>query len=369
MAGYKQLFPLPVKTPAAGGNSVVELEGIAGLDARVAGFMFELTGTGTTGSSTQAVTPKSLSGLLANIDLDSDWFNVRATGRLLHHLHKVMYGASLGQGETVTCTTGGVAARGYYSLPCIDERSLNPFDGAVPCKLFSGKTISINYAASLTLDLTVDVVMSALSLRPYAVLVPSSGPKLPMRSMIRYEDFAAATANIQKTGYMPHLFCYSDSAEGATAAGVVTAAQYAQFTLQAGGQTLLDRVLTQHLLAQFGSRMIRDSGQLMSYQDSVNLDFIPLLFPTNSWKALQQPRTGGTVTIDTDSGTATAWRYAYRMLLDTDPALEAEGARIMGYDPAQHSVQASTASKAGLEGSASRVNRAHRILPKRIVRA
>jgi hypothetical protein len=362
MAGaFKSLYPLPTKDVSANGNAQIELLGLP-LAARVAGFILEIIGIGTTAASTQAVTPVNLAILLAQVDCDSDFFFMRATGRLLHVLDRLMQGSAIASAaQSVTCTTGGNSVRGQLYIPLADARARKPQDTAVPVRLLREKTINIGFKSTLALGLTQDVTMSATKLRATAVLLPDNGDTIPTKSRIYFEDWGQATANLQP-GHFSHLGVY-DEADLA-----VDIAQYAQFSLALDGQQVIDRIPSQQLIADYNRKTVRDAAQELSYQPGATLEFIPIISEPDKYELTKVPYAEGACRADIDSGSATTARYFYRQVLQINETEGRSAAVRLGHDPEVSKVSVKTDSKAPPQGSAARVARHSRLLPKRLER-
>lgn len=359
MGAYKTMYPLPSKTISAGGNVQVELLGLP-LDARIAGFLFEITGTGTAASSTSAVTPVNLVQLLTEVNIDSDFLYVKASGRAIHVLDRLMNGYAVASSAiSVTCDTNGVAVRGMCYLPLADYRAINPFDTAIPTRLLREKTINCTFKSALTLGLSPEVTVSSATLKITAICVPQSDDTVPTKTRIYYEDWAQATANLQP-GHYTHLCIYDDSDLA------VTMEQYAQLSMAFDGQQLIDRVPTEQLVALWNKQVPKAQDQELNYAATQSLQFIPVIFPGDKYKLTQVPFANGTVRVDIDSGTNTSARYLYRQAL---PITQAEGraaAARLGYNPETTNVQVKTASKGDLKGSENRVQRHAKLLPKKL---
>lgn len=361
MGAFKSLYPLPVKAMAAGGNAQIELLGLP-LAARVAGFIFDISGTGTAAASTQAVTPVDLVQAMATVDLDSDFAFVRATGRMLHVLDRLMHGyATASSALSVTCTTGGVAVRGMCNLPFVDVRSRSPNDCAIPVRLIREKTINVQFG-TLIFDLTNDVTLSAASLRTFAVLVPESGDEVPAKVRIAFEDWSQATANI-RPGHFTHLGIYNE----ATLA--TTLAEFAQISVALDGQQVIDRISTPELVARYNMQVPRDAAQELSYLPSASNQFLPVICQPDKYKNTQVPYADAAVRADIDSGTSTTPRWFYRQLEGITESTVRDAAMRMGHDPETVKVEVKTDSKQPLQGTAERVVRHTKLLPKRLVRA
>jgi hypothetical protein len=359
---YKVMYPLPAKQILADGNVQIEMLGLP-LAARVAGFILEINGTATTGSSTQAVTPVDLAVLLKGIDLDSDFAYVRATGRLLHVLDRLMNGFAIASAaQSVTATTGGVAVRGMVYLPFADNRSRKPNDTAIPVRLLREKTLNVQFkATALTLGTTNEVTISNGTLRVIAVLVPEDGDVIPTKSKIYFEDWSQATANLNPA-HFTHLGIYDESDLA------VTDAEYAQLSIAMDGQQLFDRIPTQHLVSRYNQLVPRDAAQELSYQPAASLPFIPVICEPDKYQLTQVPYANGSVRADIDSGSKTSARWFYRQVIQINEGEGRAAAVRLGHDPEASQVSVKTDSKAPLEGSADRVQRHSRLLPKRLHR-
>lgn len=360
---FKFMHPLPVKTVTAGGQVSVELSGLP-FNARIASFLIEISGTATSASDTSAVTPVDMVKLISNIDIDSDFFFVRATGKALHVLDRAMNGMALASAaQSVTATTGGVAARTFLRIPASDPRAQSPNDTAIPVRLIREKTINVNFKDALTLGLSPEVTVSAASMRVFAELEPESGDIIPSKTRIRFDDWAQGTASLQPGSYT-HLCIYDESDLA------VTIAEYAQMSVGMDGAQLYDRVQTQHLVAKYNQTVPRDAAQELSYQAGIGLAFIPIICQKDKYKLTQLPSAESEVRVDLESGSkaATGARYLYRQVVPLRDA-EARNAMLrLGHEPEQASVEVKTDSKQPLQGSAERVVKHARILPKRIKR-
>jgi hypothetical protein len=360
VGAYKVFYPLPFKDLTADGNVAVELSGLP-IQARVAGFQVQISGTATSASSTQAITADQLAQLIKAVDLDSDFFYVRATGRSLHVLNRIMTGfrvASAAQG--VTATTGGVAVTSVLSIPASDEHAENPNDTAIPVRLLREKTLNFQFkTGALTLGTTIEVTISAAKLKVYAILVPEDGDIIPSKSRIYFDDKAEASANLP-SGHYTHLAIYKETTLA------TTLAEYAQMSLAFDGSQLYDRIATEQFVAKYNQLVPRDAAQELSYQPGASNEFLPLIYQPDKYKLTQVPYADGTVRVDIDAGTLTAARYLYRQVLPITESEARNAAQRLGHDPESSKVKVKTSSKTPLQGSAERVNRHSRILPKRL---
>lgn len=356
---FKFMHPLPSKSMTAGGQVSVELAGLP-IKARIASFLIEITGTATSASSTQAFTPQEMAKLIANVDIDSDFFWVRTTGQGLHVLNKMMRGYPVASAaQSVTATTGGVAARCFLEIPCADPRAYEPNDTAIPTRLIREKTINLNFKDALTLGTTIEVTMSNVLVRVFALLVPESGDVIPTATRIAHEDWSQKTANL-KPGAFSHLGIYDESDLA------VTIAQYAQLSVGLDGAQLYDRVQTQHFLAQFNRLVGFDPDYELSYQDGADLQFIPLIVQPDKYKLTQLPDSESEARVDIDSGTATGARYIYRQIVDVRDATARNAMIRLGHEPSESEIGVKTASNSPLQGSEERVIKHARRLPKRL---
>jgi hypothetical protein len=361
VGAYKTFYPLPAKDLVADGNVAVELSGLP-IQARVAAFMVQISGTATSASSTAAITADMLAQLIKAVDLDSDFWYVRATGRSLHVLNRLMTGfrvASAAQG--VTATTGGVAVTGMLAIPASDERSENPNDTAVPVRLLREKTLNFQFktGGALTLGTTPEVTLTNCKLKVYAILVPEDGDVIPAKSRIYFDDKAEASANLP-AGHYTHMCIYKESTL------VTTNAEYVKMSLAFDGAQLYDRVETAQFIAKYNQLVPRDAAQELSYQPAGSNEFLPLIYQPDKYKLTQVPYADGTVRADIDDGTLTAARYLYRVILPVTEAETRNAAVRLGHDAETSKVKVKTSSKTPLQGSAERVNRHARILPKRL---
>jgi hypothetical protein len=356
---FKFMHPLPVKAIEGGGQVSIELSGLP-IMARVAAFILEITGTATSASSTSALTPITLAQLITNVDFDSDFLFVRTTGRGLHVLDRLMNGTPIASGaQSITATTGGVAARGMLRIPLSDPRANEPHDTAIPVRLLREKTLNLNFKAALTLGLSPEVTISAAQVRVFAQLVPESGDVIPTKIRIQHEDKNEATASL-KPGHYTHLCIYDDTDL------VATLAEYSQLTVQMDGANLYDRVQTQHLVSKWNEMVGHDQATELSYQSGGSLDFLPIIAQPDKYKLTQVPFAESEVRVDIEAGSKTAARYLYRQAVPLRDS-EARGAMLrLGHEPEQASVAVKTSSKEPLKGSEGRVIRHARLLPKRI---
>lgn len=359
MSSFKFMHPLPVKSLDAGGQVSVELSGLP-IQAMVAAFIVEITGTATAASSTSALTPVTLAQLITNVDLDSDFLFIRTTGRGLHVLDRLMNGTPIASSaQTITANTTGVAARGMLRIPLADPRAAFPNDTAVPVRLIREKTINFNFKSALTLGLTPEVTISAAQIRIFAQLVPETGDVVPTKVRIQHEDWNQLTASL-KPGHITHLCTYDETDL------VVTIAEQAQLSLGFDGAQLYDRVQTQHLIAKWNEQVPRDQAMQLSYQAAQNLDFIPIIFQPDKYKLTQVPFAESEVRADIESGTATGARWLYRQALPLRDG-EARNAMLrLGHEPEAAKVSVKTGSKEPLKGPEERVLKHARLLPKRI---
>jgi hypothetical protein len=359
---FKFMHPLPVKSLDPGGQVSIELSGLP-IRARIAAFVLEIVGTATSASSTSAFTPVTMSQLITNVDFDSDPLFVRTTGRGLHVLDRLMNGTPIASGaQSITATTGGVTARAMLRIPLSDPRASEPHDTAVPVRLIREKTLNFNFKPALTLGTSPEVTFTASQLRVFAQLVPESGDVVPTKVRIQHEDKAEATASL-KAGHFTHLCIYDDTDL------VVTLAEYAQLSVQMDGSNLYDRVQTQHLIAKWNEQVARDRAMELSYQPSINLDFLPIIAQPDKYKLTQVAYAESEVRVDIEAGSKTAARYLYRQAV---PLRDSEMRGMMmrlGHEPEQATVAVKTSSKEALQGSEARVIRHSRLLPKRIAKA
>lgn len=357
--GSKFLHPLPVKDVSANGQVSVELGNLP-VRSIVAGFIIGLEGTATAASSTSAFTPVTMAQLITNIDLDSDMLQIRLTGRAVHVLDRIMNGKpTASAAQTITATTGGVAAMGMLRLSLSDPRCADPDATAMPARLLRQHTLNFNFKSTLTLGLSPEVTMSAMKLRVFAQLLPENGDVIPVKQNIRWENWNQLTANL-KAGHYTHLAIYDESDLA------VTLAEYAQLTMQMDGENMYDRVQTPHFVAKYNQEVPRDQAMELSYQAAQNLDFLPLIFQPDKYKLTKVPECEQGLTVTIESGTATGATYIYRQCL---PLRDAEGRATMlrlGHDPETSKVTVKTLSKEPLKGDEARVLKHARLLPKRL---
>lgn len=358
MSAYRQKYPLPSQNVSAGGNVVVDLAGLPD-DARLTAILLEIAGTFTSASTDQAVTLADSAVLLQTADLDSDFFFLRGTGRLLVALEHLMTGRKFG--TLLTATTGGVAGRATIVIPLADPTAIKPNDCAVPVRLIQDRTLNIGFKSALTLGTTDEVTVSSATLKPTAILAPDNGDTIPSKSRINYEDWAQATAML-KPGHFSHLGIYEE-------AMAVTLAEIAQVSLSLDGQPIVDRTYTTQLVADFNRVRCSDAASMLSYQPSASQFFIPVLAPEDKYQATNLPRAENSARADIDSGTQSTARWFYRQVVPAEPAIEASAIRKLGFEPETALMQSKTESKSQLGGSPKRVYRNARLLPKRIYRA
>lgn len=357
---FKFRHTLPTKAVTANGNVAVELSGLP-LKARIAGFLLEIKGTGTAASSTQAVTPKDMAQFFASIDFDTDYNFTRIDGNGLYVLNRLMSGRTLcGGAQTVTCSTGGEEIRCALYLPFADEHSRKPYDTAIATRLVREKTLNIQFKSTLVLDLTNDVTLSNANQYVTAILVPEDDDRVPTRTRITFLDVAQATGDLPGGAYS-HA-CIYDTTDLA-----VTDAEYAQMSLAFDGAQLYDRIPVRQLIEDYNRLCVQDAAQELSYQAAASLPFIPLIAQPDKYSNMDLPR-GAHVRVDIDSGTKTSARYLYRMIEELDEGKGRDAMLRLGYDPNTAKMEVVTDDKAAPSGSATRVARHNRTLPKRLHR-
>jgi hypothetical protein len=362
MSSFKSRFPLEGKSVAAGGNAIFDLTQLPD-DGRLQGIMLELICTSTAASGTATIYPSDIIQALALVDLDSEFFFLRATGRMLHVLYRHMEGMALGGNTGVVQGTGGVSMRAHCWIPIIDRRALNPNDTAIPARLLNNKTLNVTFASSLALTISnVVYTLSAATLRAVAHMAPSSGDMLPVKSKIAFEDWSALQANLAP-GVFSHLGVYDESDLS------LTPEQYAQFSLSADGQTILDRQLANQCVADYNLNVPRDAASCLACQPTVACEFMPLITPRLGYKLPQLIRAKRGFRVDIDSGTATGGRYYYRQVLPITDSEEKSAIAKLGLNPETTIPEVKTASKNEPSGSVSRQHRHARLLPKRLHRA
>lgn len=359
---FKTRFSLPVKDLVAGGGAEVECNSIPD-NSRIAGFLIALAGTATAASETSAVTCENLVQLISQLNLDSEFLYIRLSGRDIHCLEWAMLGKpTASRAQSITATTGGVACRVEMYLPLADPRALNPNDTAMPARLIKDRTISITPKSVFTLGLSPEVTVSAVQLRITAILVPESDEQLPVKTRMYFEQWNQQTANLSP-GHFSHLICTGDGTL------TCTREQYAQMSVGFDGSSLVDRQMTADLIADWNRAMACASDHELSYQAAQPLPFIPLITPPDrKYKLTQLCRADSVVRVDIESGTATTGRYVYRTFKEVSDDDAAAGARKMGHDPDTVKIKIKTASKVAVAGSANRVMRHTRLLPKKLER-
>ena len=359
MGAFRSLYPLPSKSPAAGGNAVIELSGLPD-ECRVAGFLLSFGCTTTAASGTPAVLNSDLVSLMATVDLDSPYLFVRSTGVGLWVLQYMMQGGLLN--TSTASATGGVAKRANVWIPLIDPRCTSPNDACIPSKLIRDKSINVAFATSFapTWD-SVVVTCSAATLQATAFLIPDGGDVLPTKSRIAFEDWSQNTINLAGRGYFTDLY-FSEEAMA------LTLAEHLQYTVSLDGNPVIDRIPTHQLADHWNRSCCRDAASALSFQAAASQRFIPILSATQGYKATQLPRGLNSVRIDIDSGSQTGGRICYRTLEPTSAGEERDAIIKMGHDPMTVQVEAKTAKASAVQGSPKRQERIKAVLPKRLSR-
>lgn len=344
-------LPLASKSiTAAGQVDIIDLNTLPA-DKELIGFIFEISATGTAAASTQAVTATTLAQVLAKIQIDTRFLEVNATGRMLHVMAKLMTGYSLANAsQTVTTTTGGEAVKCILPLMLRDPRARRPSDFAIPCQLLRDKSIQIQafsgVGGALVLNLTNDVTLTNLIIRPYALVQPLKYLRIPSKTKIAYEDFSAVRHRIQSVGKYSYAALYDESDLA------VTLAEYTQVSMEADNEKVLDRIRTPALVAGWNEFHAEAAADQLSYIESASNEFIPLYTPPKHYSIVKLPESGGGgLELEIESGSATSGRVAYRQVRPATQDDHDEAAILFGKAPGQEELLSLETAGGEVDGS------------------
>jgi hypothetical protein len=194
-----------------------------------------------------------------------------------------------------------------------DKSGKRPSDFAIPGALLRDKSIQIEawagVAGALTLDLTVDVVLTNLIIRPYAIVQPIRQLHVPSITKIFHEDFTAALHRVPSEGLLQYACLYDESDLS------LTLAEYAQMSMSANGQKLIDRLPTSALVSEWNELMAEAAADELSYIPSAANAFLPLVTAPKHFSILKLPRSGsGGIAIEIESGSLTSGRILMRQI-------------------------------------------------------
>jgi hypothetical protein len=207
--------------------------------------------------------------------------------------------------------------------------------------------------------------VSSASIRTTVVCIEGAGDKLPSEVVIDYEDWNQQTSQIKARGAFSDLLLWDESDDA------VTLTEYTNITLRADGREVLNNVRTSLLVHDFndkncaGGTQDNESEQLPT---TGNLLFLPVLSPAMNYKSSQLTEADESLRVDF-SGSATAAKWCYRKIVDSDESAIGDAMRAMGVkDPSRAALESSTIKGNELQGEPRRVARLERRLPKRFRR-
>ena len=312
-----------------------------------------------------AGTPEYFARLLTNIDVKSDVLNVRATGKLLTFLyqhmsghmpsmitHKFFYSSSQPGNSDIGDKPGTL----IIIIPCSDPKADNPHDSAVPTELLEGRTIEFQCASSN--QMWFRSIVKQCTIRATVWMIPGNGAVVPVQTRIDWEDWNQQTA-LLRPGTYPHLFIYDEND------GLVRTSEYARVRLQMDGNTVVDRLRSKQLIADYNHRSTSSNANHINLETS---GLIPVLTAGDKYKLSQIPSGSHAVRADIE-GDMIGARFAYRIVEPRVADTEIRSLQRLGVpDPERQSIEVKTASKEPLKGGdAQRIVRMRRTLPVRSV--
>ncbi|MCC7073759.1 MAG: hypothetical protein IT383_20780 [Deltaproteobacteria bacterium] len=360
---------------SSGGKVAVQLKSLP-KKRRVTGIMAWLSGTvANTSGGTLLVYPGALAEVLGRVFLESELAKVRATGRGLASFFHHMTGRQLMANPSTSIAHSASGTVNFYAyIPFADPRAHSPNDAAIPCELLEDRVMEFDFGDGATLGDTAGVTLSAGTLRTYVHTIDGGEGVIPTPSRIDYVDWAGQTAYPLPKGAVSHLMVYDESD-----AAVAPTSEYTRFTLEGDGVKLIDNVNVEALIGEWNMRHSLGAGMggvtevhasatdvPAEQLNPASTPFIPLVTPPQGYKLSQLLHAEENFRVDY-SGSNTSARFMYRTLGDRAPEQELRALSKLGVaEPERAMLSVKTASKTDLSGSAARVNRLARLLPKRI---
>lgn len=311
MGDQTNLVELESKQVTAGqvASLVFNLTGLPS-GRRVAALKFRLNFTSTlpSGSSTLFTSGEVIQNLLQFVEHHSAFLNVKATGATLRHLYHHMRGKAQSEVDfDITQSTDPRLGIGYAVIPCCDPRAKVPFDGAIPCELLNGKTVTVKTNALSAIGSTN---LSAMNLRLLVQLVPADAlPSDPLKTRIDFEDWSGQTIDM-KPGTYTHMFAmHSDGSS-------VETAEVDRVDWQIDGDAVIDNIESCDLAEDFNDKHVSGGFQDNTREqfDPASMPFVPILTPEDRYSILDLPTATKPATAKlTFSGTDTALRIVYRI--------------------------------------------------------
>jgi len=306
-----------------------------------------------------SVTSRELVKLIANIDLDTPRFTMRANGKQLWAYYRAMMGKSLTNTAYTVPANGTLPARAFLMIPFFDTRSVSPGDFEQPCELLERHNIEITCANSATIK--TGLTVSQCLFRSTCFFGPGKGGVLPAKVKLNYADWGGQTANLDM-GVYSDLFII-DEADDA-----VAVADVSKIRVRFDGNTIVDNLPTEQLVSVFNHEHAMGGSVNDEQLPDDQFLFLPILTAPKGYKLTKLPGASSSARADI-TGSLTQPRFVYRVVEPTTSAEDsADIAKVAGIPATTAATTprvAKTASKVAVQGNPIEKLNVSSILPKK----